>query len=239
MLYFIYGEDFKKARAKAKNLRDILVAKKPNSNLFKLNSENFDEKIIEEGLAGMGLFENKYIIFLDKIFENEEIKEFILDKIKNIAESDNIFILLEEKVDKKTLTKIEKHAQKIQEFSGVVEKEKERTKPFFLTDALGKRDKKGAWAEYQKVLKEGLVPEEIHGILFWQIKTMLLASSSKSSVEADLNPFVFKKAKEFSKNYSEDELKKMSSRLVSIYHDIRRGITEDMGLEIEKFLLEI
>ena len=73
---------------------------------------------------------------------------------------------------------------------------------------MGKRDKKGAWAEYQKVLKEGLVPEEIHGILFWQIKTMLLASSSKSSVEADLNPFVFKKAKEFSKNYSEDELKK-------------------------------
>ena len=140
---------------------------------------------------------------MDKIFENEEIKEFILDKIKNIAESDNIFILLEEKVDKKTLTKIEKHAQKIQEFSSVIKKEKERTKPFGLTDALGRRDKKGAWAEYQKVLKEGLVPEEIHGILFWQIKTMLLASSSKSSVEADLNPFVFKKAKEFSKNYSE------------------------------------
>ena len=64
----------------------------------------------------MGLFENKYIIFLDKIFENEEIKEFILDKIKNIAESDNIFILLEEKVDKKTLTKIEKHAQKYRSF---------------------------------------------------------------------------------------------------------------------------
>lgn len=239
MLYFIYGEDFKKARTKAKNLLDILVTKKPNSNLFKLNSENFEEKIIEEGLGGMGLFENKYIIFLDKIFEKEETKEFILEKIKKITESDNIFILLEEKIDKKTLTKIEKYAQKIQEFSGVVKKEKERAKPFSLTDALGRRDKKGAWAEYQKVLREGLVPEEIHGILFWQIKTMLLANSSKSSVEADLNPFVFKKAKEFSRNYSEDELKKMSSQLVSIYHDMRRGVVEDMGLEIEKFLLGI
>jgi len=240
MLYFICGEDFKKARTKAKNLIDTLVAKKPNSNLFKLNSENFDEKIVEEGLKGMGLFENKYIIFLDKILGNEKIKEFILNKIKDIAESDNIFILLEEEVDKKTLIKIEKKAQKTQEFSGnSLKREKERAKPFALTDALGKRDRKRAWTEYQKVLKEGLVPEEIHGVLFWQIKTMLLANSSKNSAEADLNPFVFKKAKEFCKNYSDEELKKMSSKLISIYHDIRRGIVEDLGLEIEKFLLEI
>ena len=54
-MLILFTEKILKSQSKGKNLRDILVAKKPNSNLFKLNSENFDEKIIEEGLAGMGL----------------------------------------------------------------------------------------------------------------------------------------------------------------------------------------
>ncbi|MFA5838734.1 MAG: hypothetical protein WC849_02245 [Candidatus Paceibacterota bacterium] len=239
MFYLIYGTDFKKGREKVKNLTSSLLVKKPNSNLFRLDSENFDEAVVEESLKGRGLFENKYIVFFDKVFENEKNRNFILEKIKEISKSENIFVLLEEKIDKKTLTKLEKHSQRTQEFNETERKIAERAKPFSLTDALGRRDKKKAWAEYQKILKEGLVPEEIHGILFWQIKTMILSSSSKTSAEADLNPFVFKKAKEFSKNYSEKELNEMSSKLISIYHDIRRGITEDLGLEIEKFLLEI
>lgn len=239
MFYLVHGTDFKKGREKVKNLTNSLLVKKPNSNLFRLNAENFDEAVVEESLKGRGLFENKYIVFFDKVFEDEKNKDFILEKIKDISESGNIFILLEEKIDKKTLTKLEKYSQKTQEFNQTEDKTTERAKPFSLTDALGKRDKKKAWAEYQKVLKEDLVPEEIHGILFWQVKTMILANSSKTSIEADLNPFVFKKAKEFSKNYSEKELNEMSSKLISIYHDIRRGITEDLGLEIEKFLLEI
>jgi len=239
MLYLIYGTNFKKSREKTKNLIDSLIIKKPNANLFKLNNENFDELIIEEALKGRGLFENKYIIFLDKILDDEKSKEFILERIKQISESDNIFVLLEEKIDKKTFAKLEKKAQKIQFFDDGETKKNERPKPFTLTNALGKRDRKGAWGEYQKILKNGLVPEEIHGILFWQIKTMLLAGSSKNSDEAGLNPFVFKKSKEFCKNYSNEEIKKMSSRIVSMYHEIRRGEIEDLGLEIEKFLLEI
>ena len=239
MIFLVHGTDFKKGREKVKNLTNFLLVKKPNSNLFRLDTENFDEAVVEESLKGRGLFENKYIVFFDKVFEDEKNKDFILEKIKEISESENVFIFLEEKIDKKILTKLEKYSQKTQEFNKKEDKTIERAKPFSLTDAMGKRDKKKAWAEYQKILKEGLVPEEIHGILFWQVKTMILANQSKMSTEADLNPLVFKKAKEFSKNYSEEELKEMSSKLVSIYHDTRRGITDDLGLEIEKFLFEI
>ncbi len=236
MLYFLYGTDSKRSREKLHELTDTLHKKKPDAEIFKIESEQWDEARFDELLHAQGLFENKYIVLLDKIFENIEAKNFVVDSLKEISESDNVFIFLEGGVDASTIKKIEKYAQKTQEFE---EKEKNAPKTFnifSLTDALGKRDKKQLWVLYRQALAGGTEPEEIHGILFWQIKSMLLAVTSKSASESGLKPFVFQKASGFARNYSSEELKKMSALFVQIYHDARRGILE-MGVALEKFIL--
>ena len=115
---------------------------------------------------------------------------------------------------------------------------KDEFKIFALTDALGARDKKALWTLYRKAVELGKVPEEIHGILFWQVKSMVLAARSKSAGEAGLNPFVYGKAKRYAENYSGDELKAMLEKLVTIYHDSHRGVC-DFETAMEIFLLGI
>ena len=91
---------------------------------------------------------------------------------------------------------------------------------------------------YQKTKIKNIPPEEVSGIIFWQLKVMFQALNSKSASEAELKPFVFNKTKGYLKNYSEAELKQMSSNLISIYHEARRGGLE-FNLALEKFILEI
>ena len=81
-----------------------------------MTAEGCDASRLEEFAGGQGLFEQKYIVFLDRVLETAEAKEAFLDCLKTVSESDNIFVMLEAKLDKATLTKIEKKAEKVQEF---------------------------------------------------------------------------------------------------------------------------
>lgn len=243
MFYFLYGEDRDKARKKAHELIDGLTKKRPNAAFFKVDSENFSFGKLEEMIGGQGLFESKQIIFLDNILAEKEIKEAVLGKTKEIAESPNAFVFLERKVDKATLGKVEKTAEKVQEFkvttsAGLAGRPIERFDVFSLTDVFGRRDKKNLWALYQEALSRNIAPEEINGVLFWQLKSMLVASRAKDSSESGLKPYVFQKSKSFARNYTEEEMKKMSSALVSVYHDSRRGI-HDFEIALERFILSI
>ena len=243
MFYFLYGEDKEKARGKAHELLDSLVKKRPKASFFKVDGENFNLGKLEEFIGGQGLFDNKQIVFLDNILEDKEIKEEVLDKIKEIKESPNAFVFLEKKADKATLGKMEKSAEKVQEFKaagnvGFAGKSVDKFDVFFLTDVFGRRDKKNLWALYQGALSQNVSPEEINGILFWQLKSMIVARLSKDANESGLKPYVFQKSKSFAQNYSEEEMKKMSSALVSIYHDSRRGI-HDFDIALERFILSL
>ena len=248
MIYFLHGDDTQKSKEKLKSLLATLFSKKPNASFFKLDIDNFDEVKLDEFIQSQGLFEKKYIIQMDGLFEDKSIAKFIVDKLEDLQKSENIFIFLEKKITKPVLKKIEKYATKIQEFSV---KEKGRSfatkngnfnlggfNIFDLATCFGNRNKKDLWVLYQKTKIKNIPPEEVSGIIFWQLKMMFQVLNSKNALEADLKPFVFSKAKGYLKNYSEEELKKMSSALVSIYHNARRGGLE-FDLALEKFILEL
>ena len=237
MIYLLYGTDTVKARNKLHTVLNSLLAKRPEATLLHIDNENFELSQLDELVHGQGLFEKRMVVVLDNIFQSSEAKEKVTDNLKEIADSDNIFILLEEKVDSALLRKLEKKSEKIQEFEMKGVLRKKRFDIFMLSDALGRRDRKKLWAFYHKAKLSNISDEEIHGILFWQIKSMLIAGSSQDAKDAGLNPYVFKKSKSFLKNYSREELQKLSSSLISLYHDARRGIHElDVGLEL--FLLK-
>ncbi|MCB9806067.1 hypothetical protein H6775_02815 [Candidatus Nomurabacteria bacterium] len=238
MLYFTHGTDTQKSIEKTQTLIDSLLAKKPNASLFKLTTENWDLASFQEFLAGQALFENKYIVYISRILEDSEISNIVLDSVKDLQESENIFIWLEGKVDAKSLKQIEKYAEKVQYFE---EKEVRTVKSefniFSLGEALGNRDKKKLWLLFNEA-KEYFVIEEIHGTLFWQVKSMLLALRAKSADEAGMKSFPFSKAKGFNKNYSEKEVYNLSAKLIDIHNQARRGI-HDFDIALERFCLEI
>ena len=245
MIYFYYGTDTESARKKAKITVDSLVAKKPEATVIKIGDEDVVEDRISELVGGQSLFSIKYIVYFHRTLDNKKNREVILKNIKDIAKSDNIFIFAEGKMDKTALTKIEKNAEKIQEFikpaKTLNKKEKlaligEKIDFFEFADALGRRDKRGLWVLYQDALAEQVPAEEVHGIFYWQVKSMLLAKKCKTPEEANMKSFPFEKSRGYSGNYKDGELEKMSSELVSMYHEAHRGNT-DFFVALEKFIL--
>ncbi|MFH0755417.1 MAG: hypothetical protein V1910_01995 [bacterium] len=247
MIYFYYGTDIETARKKVKMTIDFLFSKKPNVTLIEIRDEILSQNKIIELVGGQTLFSNKYIVFLYKTFDNKENKELILKNIKEFADSNNIFIFAEGKIDKISLTKIEKNAEKIQKFikaEKLLNKKEaltlkgEKIDFFEFADAFGKRDKKKLWILYQDALAEQVPAEEVHGIFFWQIKNILLARKCKTAEEANMKAYPFQKACEYSKNYKENELENFSSKLVHMYHEAHRG-NENFHISLEKFILEL
>ncbi len=238
MLYVIHGTDIDKAREKSHALFEALKSKKPDAAAGVITVDDITREKLDELTQTQGLFENKQILFMDRTLENKEIREVMLEKIDAIQESPNIFIFFEGKLTKEVLKKLEKRAEKITEYEAAEGKKKEAGGFFHLADALGSRDKKGLWVGVREALDSDAAAEEIHGILFWQAKSLALAEKTDSATQAGLNPFVFGKAKRYTSNFKEGEINKMLSQLVSMYHRAHRGEV-DFEIELEKFALDI
>lgn len=236
MFYFIHGDMRDDARKKAHELVALMQTKRPNAEYFKFSSENFSLTKLEELIGGQGLFDKKHITSIDRSFEDEAIKEGIIERLDDIKASENAFVFLEGKMTKEGLKKIEKRAEKVFEFVSEKGKKKDDFKVFDMADAFGRRDKKELWMLFLESRERDVAPEEIHGIIFWQVKSMLLAGQAASAGEAGLNPFVYSKAKSFIKNYSKEELEKISSDLVAMYHESHRG-QRDFAVAFEQFVL--
>lgn len=213
MIYFYHGTDTEKARIKAYELVDSLRKKKPDASFFKIDTEHFDISILEEYIGGQGLFVSKNIVLLDRLCEKKEVKEQFLDKLKEIKESENIFIILEGKIDKATATKIEKKSEKFINFDTTLKIEKkDELNIFEIANALARKNKKEIWVLYRQLIDSGKVPEEIHGVLFWKAKTMLLAGGTY--------------------NWKKEELLDFLDKLITVYHEARRGNGElESGVE--------
>ncbi|MBI5134549.1 MAG: hypothetical protein HZA81_04195 [Candidatus Taylorbacteria bacterium] len=238
MLYVIHGSDVEKAREKSHALFEALKAKKPDASAGMITSEEITIEKIEELTQTQGLFENKQIIFMDRTLENKDVREVMLEKMDAIQESPNIFIFFEGKLTKEVLKKLEKRAEKVTEYEATEEKKKESGSFFHLADALAAKDKKALWVGLREALEGDAAPEEIHGILFWQAKSLALASRTSSATEAGINPFVYGKAKRYLSAWKEGEIDALLSSLVSIYHRAHRGEV-DFERELEKLALDL
>lgn len=243
MIYFVTGEDREKVSKTAHGLTDILQKKRPGALLFRMTGDDWNKDSFDGTATGQGLFESKYIIVLDSLFKNEEAAEYLENKLEDLKKADHAFVFIEYGANATTKKLLKKYSEKVWEVEthsvpkGTTAGQ-EKFNIFSLTDALGERNQIRLWSLYQKALMSGSEPEEIHGILFWQIKSLLLAAQSKTADEAGLKPFVWSKAQRFLKNYSTDELKKISSNMVDFYHlsRIESGSLED---SLEEFVIGV
>ena len=236
MIYFLYGNDTHKARKKLHELLDIAGKKRPGAELFKITTENWSDAQFDELLVSQGLFESKYTVVLDNIFEKKDCKTYVLDRLEGMRDSEQIFLMLEGSVDAASLKKIKNFAKQVQEFEKL-ESKKPAYNLFSITDGLLQKDKKTLWVSYIDFLKKGAVAEELHGIFFWQVKNMILANRAKSQTETGLSPFVYKNALTGARKYKDEELLSMSQSLVDMTHRVRSGDGE-LSIMLEKWILE-
>lgn len=131
--------------------------------------------------------------------------------------------------------KYEKHAAEAKESNTEAA---ERFNTFSLAEALAKRDKKNLWVLLQEANMAGARPEEIVGILWWQLKAMRLAAITSSATEAGMKDYPYNKAKAALKKYSTEELSVLSTALLQLYHEGHQGIA-DIDLKLEEWCLKI
>lgn len=248
MICLIYGDNKDRAIAKTAELLAVLEKKRPNAEVFEILASSWSADHFDSLLKSQGLFDKKSIIILkDVCSEQEEIREHVSGRLEDATSSENVFVFVESKLDAKFLAAIKKVSKQTIETSaagaGAGAKKDWRdsisgANDFALADALGRRDSQKAWSLFQESLMRGNEPERLHGMLFWQIKNIMLAANAKTALEADLAPFPFSKAKGFAKNYSLEELRTLSSKLVNLYHDSRGG-GRTLETSMERFLLGI
>jgi len=92
------------------------------------------------------------------------------------------------------------------------------------------------WISFTDLLNQGIPVEEIHGVLFWAVKNMIIAGKVSSQKESGLAPFSYSKALSGSRNYKSEELQKMSSDLIDMTHKVRQG-EGDLEVMMEKWIL--
>ncbi len=220
-----------------------LRAKKVDASYVRVEAGHWSPSIIEEHLGGQGLFSNKYIILLDRVTENVDAKERLPELIASMNESTNIFVMVEGKMNAELKKAVEKYAEKVVECnvpaqSGGAFGAKEEFNVFALADAVGQRDSFKAWSTYRQAVDTGIESESIIGTLFWQLKSMAVAATGSSVGETGLSPFVYSKAKRAAGNYSADELRALTEKFITLYHDGHRGKL-DMELGVERVLLAL
>ena len=228
MLYILTGSDVTKAKARASAL-----AKGYTVVRFGEGAEAFANVLSHIGARG--LFSPKVALLLDRPSENVEGKELLAEHAKDFKEADMPVIVIEPHVDAETKKAVAKYAE-IEEFE-IKKVKEEALSPFALTDSFAAGNRKDAWIVYRRLIENGSSAEEIHGILSWQARAMVLAVKTTSAEEAGLKPFVYGKAKRATARLGEEGSVELSRELVRLLHTSRMG-GGDLEDLLEVFLLK-
>jgi len=213
MIYLFAGDD---AKNKLSSYEKFLKKEAKGRDVFFVSRNNWDPVQIESLYSGSSLFSSSSVIVFQSILEHEEGREFILEKLSNLADSDSDFIFIESKLPKSILDAFKKAKGEVNIFELPKEK-KEKFDNFKVANAFGNKDKLNTWIYFRQAIEAGVALEELVGILFWKVKDMILKGSLS--------------------RFKEEELKTFAARLSYLLPQARKaGVDAESALE--QFLLE-
>ena len=213
MIYLFSGDD---AKNKILHYEKFVKSIPSSKGTFFINRNDFDRTQIESLYSGSSLFNKASIAIFSDVFENEETRDFILDKLELMGKSPNEFVFLEGKLNKPILDDFKKAKAEVNTFE-LPKAKKEKFDNFLIANAFSKKDKLNTWIYFRQAIDRGVMMEELVGVLFWKIKDMILKNNLG--------------------RFSREELKNCSSRLSYLLPQARkRGL--DAESAFEQFLLE-
>ena len=188
MLYLFTGDD-----SKNKNLAyEKFIKSIPRSTeIFYINRNDFDPVQMESFYSGSSLFSTLSAVVFKNIFEYEETRDFLLDKLKLMGESSNSFIFLEGKLNKPILDAFKKvHGETY--ILELPKEKKEKYDNFRVANAFADKNKFNTWLYFREAMDKGVAMEEIIGVLFWKIKDALSKKNFNKFTEEQLKNFISK-----------------------------------------------
>ena len=119
--------------------------------------------------------------------------------------------------------------------------------PFALQDAVGERDIKKIWIEYEKLRFQGIEAEEIIHKIITKVRDMSAIAVGATKEDLSLKDYPYNKSKRDLKNWQISNLKNFYTELVTIYHGSRgallngysNGRINELDTALEKTLLNI
>ncbi len=213
MIYLFSGDD---AKNKIVSYEKFIKSIPKSTETFFVSRNSFDPVQIESFYSGSSLFSSLSAVIFQNIFDYEETRDFVLEKLKQMGESSNSFIFLESKLNKPILDAFKKARAELDIFELPKEK-KEKYDNFLVANAFANKDKLNTWICFRQAMDVGVGMEEIIGVLFWKIKDMILK-------------------KNFNK-FKEEQLKDFASRLSYLLPEARKE-GRDAESAFEQFLLE-
>jgi len=128
-----------------------------------------------------------------------------------------------------------------EEISGMESKEKKAFgyNPFSLQDAVGEKNVKKTWIEYEKLRFAGIEAEELVYKIVSKTRDMLAISEGASKEDLNVKDRTYNESKKDTKNWKEEDLKNFYTKLTEIYHRSRMESNEELDIALEKILLSI
>lgn len=233
MLRVFFGNDTIKVRREAFAEFDKMRSKGIAATV--LEADNYEAGIVTEAVGSQSLFGGNRVYLFDTPSQDENFYEEVVTNLATMKEQEDVFIVLEAGLLAAEKKRFEKYADTIEEYKATAA---ERFNTFALADALSRKDRKSLWVLFHEARLLSIPVEELVGVLWWQLKTLRLASLTKSAEEAGLKDFPYQKAKRSLSKFGEGELQKLSDSLLTLIHDSRRGFFE-IDQALERWILKL
>ena len=201
--------------------------------VFRAHESDLGE--VDQLLRGGGLFaEARHVVLYDFLNQSDAYL-FVKQNINAWLEAGHEIELREEKL-------LAEQKRFLQNISAMVHEYKPTPKPkdtrvFAVTDAILERDVRRAWIAYREALGGGKQPEEIAGLVWWQLKTLWLVA--KLGARAGQSPHATRKAAQALKKYSPREIAGLSRSFVANYHKARLGVGPELEGALESWILTL
>jgi hypothetical protein len=228
MLSLYFGNDVVAARKGAMSRAGSLIDE-CGARLNRIESENWAPGMLSDMLGATSLFGGIEIYIIDTPSERVDFYVDVMRVLAEMGESGNHFIVIEGVLLAPEKKKFEKHAATMEEFKKVAATSFD---VWAMADALVRRDKKSLWVLLQDAKRAGLSAEELMGTLWWQLKTLRLASLTNNATEAGMKDFPYSKAKRALSVFKSGEIDNLCKGLLRVYHEGHGGVKDtDIGLE--------
>lgn len=233
MYAVFFGSDRKKVRDTATLYIEKELPQK--GQVTTIVAAEYELGQLTNALGATSLFGGEECFILDTPSDNKDFYDEVITSVKEMGESSNNFIILEESLLAPTKKTYAKFTNKMEEC--VLEATK-HFNTFSLAEALAQKDRKKLWVLLQEAKLNGMREEEIIGMLWWQLKALRLAKLTNSAVEAGMKEFPYDKAKRALVKFSEGEVESLSQSLLQVYHRGHAGLSE-LDLALEEWTLTI
>ncbi len=235
MIEVFVGEDTQRARKEARESFERAKSEYPDALISVFDDVSFDPDGARDAFASENLFGGINILYFDGILDDPLGESFYRNTIQDTT---HLIIIREKMIPKDLLVFFQRIAQ-IKDFS-LIKKVENRDNGFAIADAVGVRDKKRAWVEFEKLRRHGAAMEEVHGTIFWAFKSMYITQvlSKSDALATGMKEFTYRNYYGFAKKYLKKELEDKLSELKDMYHHGHRGEGE-LEVLMEQFLLRL